>query len=120
MPVFFSSFAHFLLEGFEANLGVPLAHYILQALAAKSPRSPCPSMTLLSPLKDLQHRQPSKWEVIIGGPQVGPPCSTHLCLNMINGLALCNHEEPLYALIKIGFSFTSKNKGKSKALKMVS
>lgn len=57
--------------GFGANLGVLLACYILRALAARSPRSPCPSVTLLSPLKDLQHRQPSEWEVIIGGPQVG-------------------------------------------------
>lgn len=53
--------------GFGANLGVLPARYIPRALAARSPRSPCPSVTLLSPLKDLQHRQPSEWEVIIGG-----------------------------------------------------
>lgn len=85
--------------------------------------SPCPSVALLSPLKDLQHRQLSEWEVIIGGPQVGaavsPPCSAHLYLNMIDELALCNHENPFYALTKIDSSFICKKKGKSEVLKMV-
>lgn len=81
-------------------------------------------MTLLSPLKDLQHRQPSEWEVIIGGPQVGasmppPLAQAILCLNMINEVALCNHGKPLYTLIKMDFGFTSKKRKKSKALKMV-
>lgn len=80
-------------------------------------------MTLLSPLKALQHRQPSEWEVIIEGPQVGaamsPPCSTHLYLNMIDELASCNHEKPLYALTKIDSSFTCEKKGESEVLKMV-
>lgn len=52
----------------------------------------------------------------VGAP-MPPPCSPHLYLNMINELALCNREKPLHALIKIDFSFTSKKKGKAKALK---
>lgn len=80
------------------------------------PASPYPSVTLLSPLKDLQHSHLSEWEVIIGGLQVGvamsPPCSAHLYLNMIDELALCNHEKPLYALTKIDSTFICKKKGK--------
>lgn len=78
-------------------------------------------MTLLSPLKDLQHRQPSNGKCSLGAPRQGAPhpapCSTHLCLNVINELAFRNHEKSLYALIKIDFNFTSKKKVNPKPLK---
>ena len=38
---------------------------------ARSPRRPCPPVTPLSPSKDLQRRQPSEREVVIGGTQAG-------------------------------------------------
>lgn len=108
--------------GFGADLGVLPARYIPRALAARSPRSPCPAVTLLSPLKDLQHRQPSEWEVIIGGaPGRGlhapPLVQAILCLNMINEVALCNRGKPLYTLIKMDFGFTSKKRKNLKPLK---
>ena len=69
--MFFSFFPRFLLGGFVASLEGLLAHYVLRALATESPRSPCPSVTLQSPSKDLQRRQPPEREVIIVGPQLG-------------------------------------------------
>lgn len=75
--------------GFGADLGVLPARYIPRALAARSPRSPCPSVTLLSPLKDLQYKQPSEWEVI-SGREVGTTWASLVVMEMFFTLSFIN------------------------------